>query len=784
MSSPLPQNPATQRLAIVVRGVVQGVGFRPFVYKAARSRGLAGWVLNEADLVRIEIQGPAEHLAGFLEALRHEAPPQARVESVEVAEIACHDAGDEPFVIRESTAASTPRPTIPADLATCGECLAEIRDPAQRRYRYPFTNCTNCGPRWSIITQLPYDRPRTSMARFTMCPDCQREYDEPGDRRFHAQPIACGVCGPALTLLDPAGQSLAEAGPALARAVEAIVAGRILALKGLGGFQLLVDARSEAAVAELRRRKHRPDKPFALMFHDLSEIGRECELSDDEARVLSAAAAPIVLLRRRASTCIAPAVAPGNPYLGAMLPYTPLHHLLLAALPGPVVCTSGNLSEEPMAIEVDEALSRLGHVADAVLAHNRPIVRPVDDSVVQVRATGFQVLRRARGYAPLRIAIGRDGPAVLATGGHLKNTVALALGSQVVLSAHVGDLESLLGVEVHRRAIHDLLDFFQTVPELVACDLHPDYASTKTAEALAAQWSVPLVRVQHHHAHVAAAMAEHALSGPVLGLSWDGTGYGPDATIWGGEALVCEGARFSRAAHLRTFRLPGGDTAARQPRRSALAVLFEIDPGLARQRAAAWFAPAELATLISMLERSFNAPRTSSMGRLFDAVAALCGHDAPISFEGQAAMALQFAAEPFAAEVDDAYPLPLDGVTPAVVDWEPLLAAVLQDGASGVPVGRIGMRFHNALAELAVAIARRVGFEQVVLTGGCFQNNLLSDGVYRRLTAAGFQVFVHHRVPPGDGGIALGQALVARRQMGVTAYPRPLAGEGGDERAG
>jgi hydrogenase maturation protein HypF len=766
MSSSLPQDPAPQRLAIVVRGVVQGVGFRPFVYKAARTRALSGWVLNEADLVQIEVQGPPERLAEFVEALRHQAPPQARVESVEVAEIACRDDRDEPFAIRESTAAATPRPTIPADLATCGECLAEIQGPAERRYRYPFTNCTNCGPRWSIITQLPYDRPRTSMAGFPLCPDCQREYDDPGDRRFHAQPVACPACGPSLTLLDCGGQKVAEAGEALARAVEAVAAGRILALKGLGGFQLLVDAQNEAAVAELRRRKHRPDKPLALMFHDLAEVGRQCEVSDEATRVLSAAAAPIVLLRRRAATCIASSVAPGNPYLGVMLPYTPLHHLLMAGLPGPVVCTSGNLSEEPMAIETGEALARLGNIADGVLAHNRPIVRPVDDSVVQVRATGFQVVRRARGYAPLPIALGRDGPAVLATGGHLKNTVALALGSQVVLSAHVGDLESVLGVEVHRRAIHDLVDFFQTEPALVACDLHPDYASTRTAEALAARWNVPLVRVQHHHAHVAACMAEHGLSGPVLGLSWDGTGYGPDGTIWGGEALVCEGARFTRAAHLRTFRLPGGDAAARQPRRSALAALYAIDRGRARQRAAAWFTPAELAALASMLDRAFNAPQTSSMGRLFDAVAALCGHCPTISFEGQAAMALQFAAEPFAAEVADAYPLPLSNATPAVADWEPLLNAVLDDREAGTPIGRIGMRFHNALAELAVAIARRVGLQQVVLTGGCFQNNLLSDGAYRRLTASGFQVFVHQRVPPGDGGIALGQVLVARGETG------------------
>lgn len=624
------------------------------------------------------------------------------------------------------------------------------------------------------------------MVRFTMCPSCQAEYDNPADRRFHAQPIACPRCGPTLTLLDSGGSETAADEEALSAAARALRAGQIVALKGLGGFQLLVDATNTEAVALLRKRKHRPDKPFALMLPSLEEVRRRCHVSTQEARALLSHEAPILLLRRRhaevagdgslGDTCddVVAAAAPGNPYLGVMLPYTPLHHLLTTAVDRPIVCTSGNLSEEPMAITTDDAVERLGSIADVLLTHDRPIVRPVDDSVARIGPDGLQVLRRARGYAPLPIELGFAAPTILATGGHLKNTVALSLGphpTPVVLSPHVGDLDNLLGVQVHRRAVRDLLDFFEAAPEAVACDLHPDYASSRHAEVLATKWDVPLVRVQHHHAHVAACMAEHHLQGPVLGLAWDGTGYGTDGTVWGGEALVCEAADFTRAAHLRTFALPGGDRASREPRRSALGLLFEImgenaaefavADGLASRRDG-WFGESELRTLLSALRRSVHAPRTSSMGRLFDAVAALCELPAVISFEGQAAMALEFAADP---GVNDAYPLPLSDDEPAVADWEPLIQAVLADRAAGVPVGRISARFHNALAEMGLAIARRCSCHKVVLTGGCFQNTLLTDLLRTRLLESGFAVHTHHRVPPGDGGIALGQILVAAAKI-------------------
>ncbi len=754
------------RVAVTVRGVVQGVGFRPFVYNTARAESLAGWVRNDSDAVRIEVQGGRAAVERFLHQLRHHAPRQARVEVLEANEIPLVDlSGDsETFSILASQAQAAPGPAIPSDLATCDACLDEIRDPGQRRYRYPFTNCTNCGPRWSLIERLPYDRPRTSMRSFEMCEDCRREYEDPSDRRFHAQPIACPNCGPRLKLLMSDGQVIATGDEALRESVAALQAGRILALKGLGGFQLLVNATSAEPVRRLRERKRRPDKPLAVMMADLAQVRRYCETSDAEAAVLASPASPILLLRRRrnlpGNTSLAEELAPGNPYLGVMLPYTPLHHLLCREVPQPFVCTSGNLSEEPMATSTEQAVSRLGAIADLILTHDRPIVRPVDDSVARLDDEGFQLLRRARGYAPLPIHLGWPLPTILAVGGHLKNTVAINRGADVILSPHIGDLDNLLSVEVHRQAVADLTGFFDVVPDRIACDMHPDYASTRLAEQLAATWNVPLIRVQHHHAHVAACVAEHGLEGPVLGLSWDGAGYGTDRTVWGGEILLCEGARFQRAGHLRSFPLPGGDAAAREPRRSALGVLYELLGSDVHIIAERWFSSGEMRPLLAALKRGRLFPRTSSMGRLFDAVAALCGLPDRVSFEGQAAMALEFAVDP---DVQDAYPLPLGGPTPAVADWEPVIRGILDDRTRGLPVGTIAAKFHNALAELAVAAARRVGCPQIVLTGGCFQNAVLHTRVRQRLLDSGFHVYTHRSVPPGDGGIALGQLLIAAK---------------------
>ncbi|MBN1393860.1 MAG: carbamoyltransferase HypF [Pirellulales bacterium] len=793
-----------RRVAIAVRGVVQGVGFRPFVYNAARSRGLSGSVRNLSGTVRIELQGDPAAVDSFIDALRDSPPPQSRIESLDIEDMPLDPAAESTsFVILSSEGELPPRPAIPADLATCRDCLEEIFDPAERRHNYPFTNCTNCGPRWSIVERIPYDRPRTSMASFEMCAACRAEYENPADRRFHAQPIACPRCGPRLQLLDNRGKELAVGEDALCKTAEAIRAGKIVALKGLGGFQLLVDATNAEAVARLRDRKRRPDRPFALMMASLEEVRKYCRVSEEEARQLTSHQAPIVLLKRQAAEAASPQcsplssllspLAPGNPYLGVMLPYTPLHHLLMRAVGRPIVCTSGNLSEEPMAIETDDALRRLGPIADLMLTHDRPIVRPVDDSIVRIGPAGPQVLRRARGFAPLPIEIKtnmQNPPAVLAVGGHLKNTVALTLNVgvavelpsqlnaeppsqgrqfncrpnrrsvQVILSAHVGDLESALSVEVFRRAIDDLLEFYQTAPEIIACDLHPDYASTRHAEQVAERFGVPLLRVQHHHAHAAACMAEHGLSGPALAFTWDGTGYGPDGTVWGGETLLCEGADYRRVARLRTFPLPGGDRAVREPRRSALGVLFELFGREAARYAAEWFEPRELEGLLSILDKRINSPRTSSMGRLFDAAAALCGLPTVTTFEGQAAMALEFAAD---EKVEDSYDFTLEGSD--IIDWEPLIRAILSDRAAGVPVESISARFHNTLAEVVLLLGRHFNCRPnglpIVLSGGCFQNALLSERVNRRLSADGFSVYNHFQTPPGDGCVALGQAAVA-----------------------
>lgn len=748
------------RIAISVRGVVQGVGFRPFVYNAATRLGLVGHVRNRADTVEMEVQGPSAALEAFLTALG-KPPAAARIDSLETADLALV-ADEVGFSIEPSSGDSAPGPTIPADLATCAECRAEILAPGQRRWGYAFTNCTNCGPRWSIIEGLPYDRPKTAMRAFTMCAACRAEYEDPADRRFHAQPIACPACGPALRVIELRRHAAAPT-DALNRACLALREGQIVALKGLGGFQLLVDATSDAAVLELRRRKQRPDKPFAVLLGSLDDARRYCDVSAAAAEALESPTAPIVLLRSRgdAAPAIAPAVAPGNPYLGVMLPYTPLHHLLSAALGRPLVCTSGNLAEEPMAITTDDAKRRLGKIADVILTHDRPIVRPVDDSVARIGPEGLQVLRRARGFAPLPLRLDMlpaDLPPILAVGGHLKNAIALNVGRSVVVGAHVGDLDSVDGVAVFERAIDDLLNFFRVAPVMIACDLHPDYASTRHAERLAARWNVPLRRVQHHHAHTAACMAEHGIEGPVLGLSWDGTGYEPDGTVWGGEALICRGQTVQRLGHLSTFPLPGGDRAAREPRRAALGLLYETLGVEGAERVRPMFAPTEWEPLLSMLAGGVNAPRTSSMGRLFDAVAALCGLGAAVSFEGQAAMALEFAADDFERA---AYHLPLLEGSPAVLDLRPLVAALLVDLGANVPTGRISARFHNALADASVALAERAGCSSVALTGGCFQNARLTEHVRLRLLKKGYKVLLHRAVPPGDGGVALGQLYVA-----------------------
>jgi len=782
------------RLKLAVRGAVQGVGFRPFVFRLATGLQLAGWVNNSPQGVFIEVEGPRALLEKFLLRLEAEKPPRSFIQSLEASWLDV--AGYTDFEIRESETGGDKTALVLPDIATCPDCLREIFDPSNRRYRYPFTNCTHCGPRFSIIESLPYDRANTSMKSFTMCPQCQAEYDDPRDRRFHAQPNACPVCGPRLEfwrsgVRQNADFSEAQSQPrsaersddAVIATAEAIRKGKIVAVKGIGGFQLIVDARNEAAVKRLRNRKQREEKPFALMFPSLESIKTECEVSPLEERLLRSPESPVVLLKKivNRKSQIVNAAAPGNPHLGVMLPYTPLHHLLLAELGFPVIATSGNLSDEPICTDEHDALERLHGIADVFLVHNRPIVRHVDDSIVRVMLDRELVLRRARGYAPLPISLHSqlstfNSQPVLAVGAHLKNTVALSVGNQVFLSQHIGDLETEQANDAFRRVIADFEKLYEAKPQVIAADLHPDYLSTRFAREFGraelplgpdAPQRVPVtIGVQHHIAHVLSCMAENELSPPALGVSWDGTGYGLDGTIWGGEFFIVTDKTVERVAHLRPFRLPGGERAVKEPRRTALGLLYEIfgDAVFERRDLApvGAFSKTELAASKTMLAKQLNSPVTTSMGRLFDAVASLVDLRQQMRFEGQAAMELEFALD--GVNTDEHYNLSLVKYHPSLVlDWSPMIEAILSDVQKGVATGRISAKFHNALAEAVVAVAESIGERRVVLSGGCFQNRYLTERTVRRLQAEGFQPYWHQRVPPNDGGIALGQIVAAFR---------------------
>jgi hydrogenase maturation protein HypF len=746
---------SVERARVTVRGAVQGVGFRPFVYRLAGELDLKGWVLNSSGGVFAEVEGPSDAVRRFLLRLEKEKPPRAIICSSEFSFF--DPVGYETFEIRQSDETGSKSVLVLPDIATCPDCLREIFDPGDRRYRYPFTNCTNCGPRFSIIESLPYDRRNTSMKSFAMCARCEREYHDPKDRRFHAQPNACPDCGPRLRLLDAAGRLRARGDAALTEGAEIIRSGRILALKGLGGFQLIVDARNEAAVLRLRQRKHREEKPFALMAPSLEAVRQECRVSEFEERLLLSPESPIVILERRANDRrLAASLAPRNPYLGFMLPYSPLHHLLLREVGFEVVATSGNLSDEPICIDEHEAIERLGGIADAFLVHDRPIVRHVDDSVARVMRGRELVLRRARGYAPLPVHLKDPLPCVLAVGGHLKNSVALSVGAEVFISQHIGDLASHQAFQAFRRVSEDLVKLWEAQPEAVACDLHPDYLSTKHAHRCAASPS----GVQHHWAHVVSCMAENEIGPPVLGICWDGTGYGPDGTIWGGEFLLTHGDSFERVARFRHFRLPGGEAAVRQPSRTALGILFKVWGSRALERTdlppVRDIEAGERRVIERMLAKGLNSPRTSSAGRLFDAVASLSGLRHRASFEGQAAMELEFALQ---RGVSASYPFEIVDDAPLVVDWGPAIEAIVRDLGEGQPVSAISAKFHNMLAEIVRLMALRIGEPKVVLTGGCFQNGYLTEACVGRLLDSGFLPYWHQRVPPNDGGISLGQAV-------------------------
>jgi hydrogenase maturation protein HypF len=745
---------------IRVSGVVQGVGFRPWVYRLASEEGISGAVRNDAAGVTIDAFGTARSLDRFLTRLKTEPPSAAVISSLKWRPIA--SVSPTGFRIAASRSARSRRASIPADIATCAQCLAELFDPRDRRYHYPFINCTNCGPRFTIVREMPYDRRSTTMAAFAMCRDCAREYESVENRRFHAEPNACPRCGPSLRLLAADGEQLSEADPIRA-AARALDAGLVVAIKGLGGFHLACDATSAAAVARLRERKRREEKPFAVMVRELAEAQSLAYFSPQERQLLTSPERPIVLARRREDAHLASEIAPCNPLVGVLLAYTPLHHLLLAQCGRPLVMTSGNLSDEPIAYRNDEACARLSGVADRFLVHDREIVTRCDDSVVREIAGSPVVLRRSRGFVPRPFAIlnGFRRP-VLACGAQLKNTFCLAVGNEAYLGPHIGDLDSLETYAAFEDSIERLERFLGTAPEIVAHDLHPDYLSTRYALA---RRDVLHVAVQHHHAHVASAMAEHGLDGPVLGVAYDGTGYGTDGTAWGGEVMLADYAEFRRIATFRPLALAGGERAIREVWRIALAALNDAyggAPPLAELSLFRNVRPAALDAVSRMLRAGFNSPRARGVGRYFDAAGAIVLAVTESRYEGQVAMMLNFAAR---AEERNRYRYEINKEGDIwEVDLRPTLRELVDDTLCGRDAANISARFHNTLVDVTVSLVREVehrfGSLPVVLSGGCFQNDWLARGVVENL-ASDHDVYAHRQVPPGDGGLALGQAMVA-----------------------
>ncbi|TDC90452.1 carbamoyltransferase HypF [Actinomadura sp. 7K507] len=752
------------RVGVRVEGVVQGVGFRPFVHGLATGLGLSGLVGNDAGGVFIEVEGAPDVVGRFLNGLRADPPRLAVVERLTTTELDAR--GRDGFAIVRSDAAGQRRTLVSWDSATCDDCLRELRDPADRRHGYPFINCTNCGPRFTIVTDVPYDRPNTTMAGFEMCGPCAAEYEDPADRRFHAQPVCCPTCGPSLSLLPappsregpspperaslsaavPAPAPMAAAADVLAAARAMLADGAVLAVKGLGGYHLAARAADADAVAALRSRKHREDKPFAVMVPDLAAARALCLIDETEEALLTGPRCPIVLVRRRPGTPLADAVAPGNGSVGLMLPYTPLHHLLVTE---PVVLTSGNVSDEPIAYRDDDALERLGGIADAFLLHDRPIHTRTDDSVVRAFRGRPLPVRRSRGYAPEPVPIARGRP-VLACGAELKNTFCLTRDGRAFVSHHVGDLENYETLRAFEEGVDHFRRLFDITPELLAHDPHPEYLSTKYA----LDQELPLIAVQHHHAHIASCLADNGVDGPVIGVAFDGTGFGTDGTLWGGEFLVADLHGFERAGHLEQVPMPGGTAAIREPWRMAAAYGVPDDLPVARRP--------DWTTVAAMAHRRVNAPLTSSMGRLFDAVAAVLGIRDRVNYEGQAAIELEQRADPAESA---AYRASINGTDGFTVTGADLVDAVVADIHANVPVPLIAARFHNAVAALIVDAAARIrdttGLGTVALSGGVFQNMLLLERAVTGLTAAGFHVLTHHRVPPNDGGISLGQAAVA-----------------------
>ncbi len=762
LSQPRAAGPV-ERWLVRVRGIVQGVGFRPFIHRLARRHQLAGSVLNYAGGVDIEIEGPSPALQAFVDDLQQDKPPISVIEELATAELS--PTGDTAFRILPSRDGESGPILVSPDVAMCAECERELRDPNDRRYRHPFVNCTNCGPRFTIIRDMPYDRPLTTMAPFPMCPTCHAEYNDIDDRRFHAQPVACPDCGP--TLAFRAADQELSGERALAAAVAALRAGKIVAVKGLGGFHLACDATDDRAVRLLRERKGREEKPLALIAPDLEAVRRFCQVPDYALELMQGAQKPICLLPKLAENPIAPSVAPDSACFGVMLPYTPFHRLLLddgqfTAL----VLTSGNLSDEPLARHNQEAFERLGHIADAFLHHDRDILVGCDDSVVRPTNAGTIVMRRARGLAPFPVRLPGPQPPILALGAHLKNTVCITKDDYAFPSQHLGDLDDAQTLRFMERSVEHMMSILRMEPAAIACDLHPDYLSSRHAERLAEERGIPLTRVQHHHAHIVSAMAEQGISEPVVGIACDGTGLGDDGTVWGCEVMVADASRYERKGHLAEVPLPGGDRAIREPWRMAAVYLRaafgadfaeELDIDFCRNLDRdAW------QLLAGMIETGTNAPPASSAGRLFDAVAALAGVQQICSYEGQAAIRLEACAE----ATDRAYPHQMvESGGMLVIDPVPTIRGIVDDLRRGRSAGEISGAFHNTfvemLAEAAGRIAREAGLDRVALSGGTFQNEWVLTGLCETLRQAGLEPVVHEHIPCNDGGLSLGQAVVA-----------------------
>jgi hydrogenase maturation protein HypF len=748
---------------IHVTGVVQGVGFRPFVYQLADRHGLAGWVCNTSAGVDIEVEGPPQALAQFLTGLKAEAPPLARIESITATNHSPD--GYQQFEIRHSVAQEGRYQLISPDIATCEDCLRELLDPQDRRYRYPFTNCTNCGPRFTIIEDIPYDRPQTTMREFLMCPDCQAEYDDPLDRRFHAQPNACPVCGPSLGLTNEEGTKIA-AEDEISAVVQLLREGKILAIKGLGGFHLACDATNEEAVWRLRQRKGRPAKPMAVMMATMEEIETHCLVSCEEEELLTSSQRPIVLLPWKDESTVSSLVAPGNRHLGVMLPYTPLHHVLLSEMGRPLVMTSGNISEEPIAIDNKEAHARLRDIADYFLLHNRDIYARYDDSVWMVVEGKAQPLRRSRGYAPFPIRLPFKARQVLACGTELKNTFCATKDEYAFLSQHIGDMENMETLEHFETSIELYKRLFRLEPEIVAYDLHPDYLATRYALNL--EGSFKLAPVQHHHAHIVSCMVDNGVRGEVIGVALDGTGYGTDGRIWGGEFLVADYRSFRRVGHLQYVPLPGGEAAIRSPYRMAIGHLYTL-LGDEELKAALPFLgevdELELGIIKQQIYKAINAPLTSSCGRLFDAVSALLGFHGQTTYEAQAAIELEMIAA--GQEGDgESYPFSiLEQQGDRAIQLSEIWRGILNDLRAQLSPAAIALKFHNTIAQITADVCRQgakeTGLNRVALSGGCFQNRLLLTKTVGLLHEAGFEVLTHSQVPCNDGGVSLGQATIA-----------------------